>query len=93
MKHTLPSAILASRSQAPVREGEICAVRVDFAFANDITAPPAIRAFREMGAQEVFDPGRCAILPDHFTPNKDIPAAQQAKEARDFAREQGLRFW
>lgn len=93
MKHTLPSAILASRSQTPVREGEICAVRVDFAFANDITAPPAIRAFREMGAQGVFDPGRCAILPDHFTPNKDMAAAQQAKEARNFAREQGLRYW
>ena len=93
MKRTLPNALLASRSREPVREGEICSVRVDFAFANDITAPPAIRAFREMGADRVFDPQRCAILPDHFTPNKDMAAAQQAKEAREFAREQGLRYW
>lgn len=93
MKRTLPNALLASRSREPVREGEICSVRVDFAFANDITASPAIRAFREMGADRVFDPQRCAILPDHFTPNKDMAAAQQAKEAREFAREQGLRYW
>jgi 3-isopropylmalate/(R)-2-methylmalate dehydratase large subunit len=93
MPRTLPSAILAAHTADSAKEGDICSVRVDFAFANDITAPPAMRAFREMGARKVFDPARCAILPDHFTPNKDIAAAQQAKEARDFARETGMLYW
>ncbi|GAB6280393.1 MAG: 3-isopropylmalate dehydratase large subunit [Thermovirga sp.] len=93
MPHTLASAVIASRTRQKVVEGEICRVRVDFAFANEITAPPAIRSFRKMGAQKVFDPARCAILPDHFTPNKDIAAAEQAKTAREFALEQGLLYW
>jgi 3-isopropylmalate/(R)-2-methylmalate dehydratase large subunit len=68
-------------------------VKVDFAFANDITGPPAIEEFHKMGADRVFDPGRCAVIIDHFTPNKDIASAEQAKRARAFAREQGMKFW
>ncbi|MDT8284797.1 MAG: 3-isopropylmalate dehydratase large subunit [Thermovirgaceae bacterium] len=93
MSRTLASAIIASRTLQKAGEGEICRVKVDFAFANDITAPPAVRSFRKMGAQKVFDPARCAILPDHFTPNKDIASAEQAKTAREFALEQGMLYW
>ncbi|HAK40265.1 MAG TPA: 3-isopropylmalate dehydratase large subunit [Synergistaceae bacterium] len=93
MPMTLAQAILSRRSDDPTEEGGICRVRVDLAFANDITAPPAVRSFKEMGAEKVFDPGRCAVLPDHFTPNKDIAAAQQTREARDFALEQGVLYW
>ncbi|MDO9508483.1 MAG: 3-isopropylmalate dehydratase large subunit [Thermovirgaceae bacterium] len=93
MPRTLASAIIASRTRQKAVEGEICRVRVDFAFANDITAPPAVRSFRKMGAKKVFDPARCAILPDHFTPNKDIASAEQAKTAREFALEQGMLYW
>ena len=93
MPRTLASAIIASRTRQKAVEGEICSVSVDFAFANDITAPPAVRSFRNMGARRVFDPSRCAILPDHFTPNKDIAAAEQAMRARDFALEQGMHYW
>jgi 3-isopropylmalate/(R)-2-methylmalate dehydratase large subunit len=46
-----------------------------------------------MGASRVFDPERCALLPDHFTPNKDIASAEQSRRARVFAREQGIKFW
>ena len=93
MSHTLASAIIASHTRQKAVEGEICRVKVDFAFANDITAPPAVSSFRKMGTKKVFDPARCAILPDHFTPNKDIAAAEQAKTAREFALEQGLLYW
>lgn len=93
MKRTLASAIIASHTSEKVEEGAICRVSVDFAFANDITAPPAIKSFRQMGADKVFDKKRCAVVPDHFTPNKDIRAAEQAKEAREFAREQDLLYW
>ena len=93
MAMTLAQAILSRKSDKAPEEGTLCRVRVDLAFANDITGPPAIRSFKEMGAEKVFDPARCAVLPDHFTPNKDIAAAEQAKEARDFALEQGMLYW
>jgi 3-isopropylmalate/(R)-2-methylmalate dehydratase large subunit len=93
MKRTLASAIIASHSGESAKEGDICNVKVDFAFANDITAPPAIKALKEMGASRVFDPKRCAVLPDHFTPNKDIASAQQVKLSRVFAKEQGMLYW
>lgn len=92
-KFTMAEAIIASRVRDKVVKGGICRARVDFAFANDITAPPAIREFKRMGARRVFDRQRCAIVADHFTPNKDIASANQVKTGRDFAREYGLRFW
>ena len=91
--YTLAEAVIASHTKDPVEAGNICGVNVDFAFANDITAPPAIREFRKMGARKVFDVERCAILPDHFTPNRDIASAEQAVIGRAFAREQGLLYW
>ncbi|MDR3265774.1 MAG: 3-isopropylmalate dehydratase large subunit [Synergistaceae bacterium] len=90
---TMAEAIIAAHSRDPVAPGNICGVRVDFAFANDITAPPSIKEFAGMGAKKVFDPARCAILPDHFTPNKDIASAEQAKISREFARAQGMLYW
>ncbi|MDR1885200.1 MAG: 3-isopropylmalate dehydratase large subunit [Synergistaceae bacterium] len=93
MPMTMAEAIIASHTSDRTAPGLICRVRVDFAFANDITGPPAVEEFRKMGGIRVFDPQRCAILPDHFTPNKDIASAEQAKRAREFAREQGMLYW
>lgn len=62
MGRTLASAIIAKKTTQKALEGEICKVNVDLAFANDITGAPAIRAFRKMGAKQVFNPQRCAIL-------------------------------
>ncbi|MGE5552594.1 MAG: 3-isopropylmalate dehydratase large subunit [Betaproteobacteria bacterium] len=94
MSMTLTEKILAAHAgQERVSPGELVNARVDLALANDITAPVAIKAFREMGAERVFDPERVALVPDHFTPNKDIPSAEQAKVLREFAREQGLPYY
>jgi 3-isopropylmalate/(R)-2-methylmalate dehydratase large subunit len=89
----MAEAIIASHTKDAVYPGSVCQASVDFAFANDITGPPAVEEFKKMGAGRVFDPERCAIIIDHFTPNKDIASAEQAKRARAFAREQGLKFW
>ena len=70
--------------------GDIINVRVDFAFANDITAPLAIKYFKESGAKEVFDRKKIGLIPDHFAPNKDIKSAEQCKLLREFAQEQGI---
>lgn len=93
MARTLAEALIAAHTADPVEPGSICRVRVDFAFANDITGAPAIAEFARMGAESVFDPARCAIVPDHFTPNKDIASARQVQAAREFARKQGMLFW
>ncbi len=90
---TMAEAIIAKHALDKVETGGICRARVDFAFANDITAPPAIKEFGRMGAAKVFDPLRTAIVTDHFTPNKDIASANQVKICRDFAKKTGMRFW
>jgi 3-isopropylmalate/(R)-2-methylmalate dehydratase large subunit len=91
MGMTLTEKILAAHAGAvSVSPGEFVSARVDLALANDITGPLAIDVFRRMGADRVFDPARVALIPDHFTPAKDIRSAEQAKVLRDFAGEQGI---
>ena len=91
MGMTLTEKIIAHHCDSDaVSPGQFVNARVDLALANDITAPLSIESFRKMGATRVFDPDRVVLVPDHFTPNKDIKAAQQAKVMRDFANEQKL---
>jgi len=66
--------------------GELLDVRIDLALGNDITAPLAIQAFQEIGAKRVFHRDRVVLVPDHFTPAKDILSAEQCKVLRQFAR-------
>ena len=94
MGMTISEKILAAHARKDrVVPGELIEVDVDFALANDITAPIAIDRFRRAGAKKVFDPERLALVPDHFVPNKDIDSAIQCKLLRDFAREHGLRYY
>ena len=91
MGMTLTEKILAAHAgREEVSPGEIVNCRVDLVLANDITAPLAIEAFREVGAKRVFDREKVVLVPDHFTPNKDIRSAEQCKLLREFAREQGI---
>ena len=92
MALTLAQKILAAHSTAPVNEAEVEAGRIvncrlDMVLANDITAPLAIKAFRQMGAKRVFDRAKVALVMDHFTPQKDIASAEQVKGVREFAAE------
>lgn len=91
MGMTITEKILAAHAgKGFVEPGEIVYCKVDLALANDVTAPLAIKAFREMGAERVFDPTKVVLVPDHFTPNKDISSAEQCKIMRQFAKEQGI---
>lgn len=94
MSMTISQKILAKHAdRTEVLPDELIEVRVDFALGNDITAPLAIEAFRQAGATHVFDKDRIALIPDHFTPNKDIASAMQVKQMREFARELGIRHF
>ena len=91
---TLAEKILAAHTdKKEVSPGEFLNVRVDLILANDITAPIAIREFRRTGVSRVFDPGKIVMVPDHFTPNKDIASAEQVKVMREFCREQGVIYF
>ncbi|HXF82666.1 MAG TPA: 3-isopropylmalate dehydratase large subunit [bacterium] len=88
---TITEKILAAHAGVPsVRPGEIIDCRVDFVFANDITAPLAIQEFEKMGVARVFDPDRVAFVLDHYVPNKDIASANQCKITREFVRRHAL---
>jgi 3-isopropylmalate/(R)-2-methylmalate dehydratase large subunit len=91
---TLTEKILAAHcGKDHVVPGEFISARVDVVLSNDITAPIAIREFRKLGLNKVFDPSKIVLVPDHFVPNKDIQSAEQAKILREFAREQGVNFF
>lgn len=92
-KMTMAEAILSSRSVDPISRGAISRIAVDFAYGNDITGPTAIRIFSQIGANRIFDTSRCALIADHFTPNRDIASATQARRLRMFAKRYGLLFW
>jgi 3-isopropylmalate/(R)-2-methylmalate dehydratase large subunit len=91
---TLVEKILAVHANKKrLYPGEFINVRVDLVLANDITAPIAIREFRRIGVGRVFDPQKVVMVPDHFTPNKDIASAEQAKLMREFCYEQGIIYF
>ena len=73
-----------------VEEGEIVNASVDIVLGNDITMPLAIEEFKKIGTGKVFDNTKVVMVPDHFTPNKDIKSAEQCKILRDFAGEQNI---
>ena len=88
---TLAERILAAHAgKQSVSPGEFITAKVDFIMTNDVSAPLAIQEFRRLGVKKVFDPDKIVLLADHFTPNKDLQAAEQAKLMREFAQEQGV---
>jgi len=87
MGMTMSQKILAAHAGLPeVRPGQLIQAKLDLVLGNDITSPVAIREFYGAGFDKVFDKTKIAMVMDHFTPNKDIKAAEQCKECRDFAR-------
>jgi 3-isopropylmalate/(R)-2-methylmalate dehydratase large subunit len=88
---TITEKILSAHAgKKRVSPGELLNVRIDLALGNDITAPLAIKAFKEIGAKKVFHRDRVVLVPDHFTPAKDILSAEQCKILREFAKTQRL---
>ncbi len=94
MGMTMTEKILASHAGLDkVVPGQLVRCRVDLVLANDITGPPAIVEFNKIG-RPVFDKDKIALVPDHFTPNKDIKSAEQAKSLRDFAKKHAIsHYW
>lgn len=90
MGMTMTEKILAKHAGiAEVKPGQLINCKLDMVLANDVTAPPAIKEFEKIG-KPVFDNTKIALVPDHFTPNKDIKSAGLAKIVRDFAHKHNI---
>ena len=86
MAMTMTQKILAAHAGlSEVQAGQLIEAKLDLCLGNDITSPVAINEFERCGACRVFDNTRVALVMDHFTPNKDIKAAEQVKRTREFA--------
>ncbi|HOA79587.1 MAG TPA: 3-isopropylmalate dehydratase large subunit [Defluviitaleaceae bacterium] len=86
MGMTMTQKILAAHAGLDsVKAGQLIEANLDLVLGNDITTPVAVKEFQKVGIDKVFDKSKVAIVPDHFTPNKDIKAAEQCKFIREFA--------
>jgi 3-isopropylmalate/(R)-2-methylmalate dehydratase large subunit len=88
---TISQKILAKHAgKKSVQPGELINCKVDLVLGNDVTTPPAIKEFAKIGVSKVFDKRKIYLVPDHFTPAKDIKSAEQVKMMRDFAKKYGI---
>lgn len=86
MGMTMTQKILAAHAGLEsVKAGQLIEANLDLVLGNDITTPVAVNEFKKFGTDKVFSKSQIAIVPDHFTPNKDIKAAEQVKYIREFA--------
>ena len=91
MGMTMTQKILAVHAGLDkVEAGQLIMANLDLVLGNDVTSPVAIQEFHKIGVSDVFDKKKVAIVPDHFTPNKDIKSAEQCKLIREFAHDREI---
>lgn len=91
MGMTMTQKILAAHAGLEqVVPGQLIRAKLDMVLGNDITSPVAINEFEKAGFDRVFDKSRVSMVMDHFTPNKDIKAAEQCRQCRTFAKSFGI---
>jgi 3-isopropylmalate/(R)-2-methylmalate dehydratase large subunit len=91
MGMTVTEKILAAHAgRYEVSPGELVNCKIDVIMGHDLSTPLAIHEIEAIGASKVFNPSSIILVPDHFTPNKDIKAAENCKCMRMFAEQQGI---
>lgn len=93
MEQTIAEKILSQHAGRPLVAGDVAVVPVDGVMATDATGPLAVQAFREMGGERPWDPGRVALVLDHATPAPNERVANLHTMLRDFAAETGCAFY
>lgn len=92
MAMTMTQKILAKHAGLEsVEVGQLIEANLDIVMGNDITTAVALKEFEKTGAKKVFNEDKVVIVLDHFTPNKDIKAAEQCKSCRTFAYEKNVK--
>jgi 3-isopropylmalate/(R)-2-methylmalate dehydratase large subunit len=88
---TITEKIMAAHAGVErVNSGELINARIDIVMGHDLSTPLSIHEMERIGAGKVFDRDKIVLIPDHFTPNKDVRAAENCKLMREFARQQGI---
>lgn len=91
MGMTMTQKILAAHAGLDkVTAGQLIEADLDLVLGNDVTAPVAIHEMEKINGKGVFDKDKIALVPDHFTPNKDIKSAEHCKCVRNFAAENNI---
>ncbi len=91
MGMTMTQKILAAAAGLEsVKAGQLIEAKLNLVLGNDVTTPVAINEFNKIGIDKVFDKEKITIVPDHFTPNKDIKSAEHCKMVREFARDKEI---
>jgi 3-isopropylmalate/(R)-2-methylmalate dehydratase large subunit len=91
MGMTITEKIFAAHTEHEnVKPNDLVFARLDLVMGTDVTVPLSVEVFEEMGAEKVFDPGKIALVNDHFVPAKDVKAAGLSKIMREFARKQKI---
>lgn len=92
MGMTMTQKILAAHAGLEsVKAGQLIEAKLDIVHGNDVTTPVAVKEFNKIGVKDVFDKNKVTIVPDHFTPNKDIKSAEHCKIIREFACEKEVK--
>lgn len=87
MGMTMTQKILAAHAGLDnVTAGQLIRADLDMVLGNDITTPVAVNEFEKAGFDGIFDREKISLVMDHFTPNKDIKAAEQCMQCRNFAK-------
>jgi 3-isopropylmalate/(R)-2-methylmalate dehydratase large subunit len=88
---TIAEKILAAHGDVEsISAGELIDARIDVIMGHDLSIPLAVHEMERIGAERVFDPEKIVLVPDHFTPNKDVKAAESCKRMKEFAKQQGI---
>lgn len=91
MGMTITEKIFAAHTeQENVKPNDLVFAKLDLVMGTDVTVPLSVEVFEQMEAEKVFDPGKIALVNDHFVPAKDVKAAGLSKIMREFARKQKI---
>ncbi len=93
MRQTISEKIISHHTDKPVRAGDIAIVHVDGVMATDATSPFAIKAFRQMGGQKLWDSEKVSLIIDHASPAPNETVANLHKLMREFSNEMGCRLY
>jgi 3-isopropylmalate/(R)-2-methylmalate dehydratase large subunit len=96
MGMTLTEKIVArATGRSTVTPGENVWVNVDVLMTHDVCGPGTIGVFkREFGEDaKVWDPDKIVLIPDHYIFTADERANRNVDILRDFAQEQGIKYF